>query len=151
MATFKWHGDEFLKRTKDELDKRLQTAGAAVQSRVVESLSTSGRGAAASAKWGRGPIRSKEKMRVGKKKSVYIFRSKPGEPPHAQTGLLMKSIFWQLTGRGSVIIGTPLKYGRALELGYEKNNLLPRPYLVPGLNWSLSRVQAIMTRPFPFG
>jgi hypothetical protein len=152
MTRVEWRGDEFSQKAEAEINKRLKVVGAALQAYIVKSMKTSGRSHTAASKWGLGPIRSRERMRVGKNKSVYIFRSKPGEVPHAQTGLLRQSIFWDLRkgSSPSVIVGTPLKYGRALELGNEKGNLLPRPYLLPALEAMQWRIQGILTKPFRF-
>jgi hypothetical protein len=148
MAGINWRGDEFMREMRKEIDKRLSTCGEVVRAAVVSSMDTSGRSIGAAAKWGIGPIRSREKMRVGGKKSVYIFRSRPGEVPLVQTGMLKKSIFWTLTGNNSVIVGTPLKYGKYLEKGTP--HMDPRPYLLPALVASIWKIQGIIKKPFRF-
>ena len=152
MADFTWRGDAFLAHVKDHIEKRLKTAAEVVKSEVVRSMNVSGRSAQAAAKHGTGPIRSRERMRVGKKKSVYIFRSRPGEVPHVQTAQLKRSIFWEYQPSGpggvpSAIIGTPLKYGLYLERGTRR--MAPRPYLRPALLRSTSAIQGIFSAPLP--
>lgn len=69
--------------------------------------------------------------------------SKPGEPPHVDTGRLRQSIFWNLhaDGRG-VRIGTNVKYGKWLEEG--TRHMAPRPYLRPSLNESRAMIKMIL-------
>ncbi len=66
--------------------------------------------------------------------------SKPGRPPHKQTGnlsrswqygpLVIKRQRWNLTGTyKQARVGSATKYAAALEYGYKPRNLQPRPYL----------------------
>lgn len=64
--------------------------------------------------------------------------SRPGEPPHVDTGRLRASItheidrsFFNIIGR----VGTNVDYGRDLELGTSK--MLPRPWLRPAMRRTL--------------
>lgn len=68
-------------------------------------------------------------------------RSLPGDPPHAETGALKKSIFWKIVGDG-VIVGSALLYGYWLETGTK--NMAARPYLEPTMNKLRALIQRII-------
>lgn len=143
-----WRGDEFNAMLLREAEKRLKVVGEVVKSTIVKSMDVSGRSITAAAKHGLGPIRSRERLRVGKKKQVYIFRSLPGEIPHVQTAMLRRSIQWEFRrDELRVRIGSPLKYARALELGTSR--MKPRPYLRRGLISSLDRIKRILCAKLP--
>lgn len=68
--------------------------------------------------------------------SGYLYRhpaggtyraSAPGEPPAERTGDLMDSVHYIVQSELSVLVGTPLLYGRFLEMGTEK--IKQRPWL----------------------
>ena len=114
-VSIKWNQTKVLAEVKHGLANRLSLIGEHVSNSYKANLSTPV-----------SKVRKKRRGRTsrGEKGSTYTHavsssRSKPGEYPRAETGLLMKNIFWNLTnGVGSmhVIIGTPSKYGAALEL-----------------------------------
>jgi hypothetical protein len=65
--------------------------------------------------------------------------SAPGEPPAADTGNLRRNV---TIAKPTMIneenavgwrIGVAVKYARALEFGYPKRRLLPRPYAIPSI------------------
>ena len=60
-------------------------------------------------------------------------RSKPGEPPHVQTGFLKKNIAFELIGSDTAIVGAneAVKYAYWLEYGTSK--MEARPYLRPAV------------------
>lgn len=66
-----------------------------------------------------------------------VERSKPGEPPRRQRGLLYNSMTYEVKDsfRGVLTRVGPsvraARYARALELGYAPGGLEPRPYLAP--------------------
>jgi HK97 gp10 family phage protein len=85
-------------------------------------------------------------------KLVYgAFASRPGNPPHKQTGRLQGSITWELSRRGlfgrglMARVGTNLTYGRYLELGTRK--MRPRPWLRRSINEVKPQIKMILTRP----
>ncbi len=73
--------------------------------------------------------------------------SRPGEPPHKQTGHLARSIAWEVEGRVARV-GTNVKYGRMLEEGTA--NMSPRPYLHIGLADKILEIQYILSKPMSF-
>jgi len=78
-------------------------------------------------------------------KTVYgAFPSKPGEPPHKQTGHLRRSITHEVDRVNLFArIGTNVEYGRYLELGTKR--MAPRPWLRRALNEMTSKVKSILT------
>lgn len=82
----------------------------------------------------------KGKSQIAFKKNEINFdveRSKPGEPPRRQRGLLYNSMTFEVRDsfRGvKARVGPSVRvarYARALELGYAPGGLAPRPYLAP--------------------
>ena len=67
------------------------------------------------------------------KKERAANRSKPGEPPHRQTGTLIKNISHELIGSDTARVGVnkDVKYALWLEIGNSK--MEARPYLRPAL------------------
>lgn len=69
----------------------------------------------------------------------YHRASAPGEPPAANTGNLRRNVVLakpQIINEKDKIgwfLGIAVKYGRALEYGYPKRRLLPRPYVIPSI------------------
>ena len=66
--------------------------------------------------------------------------SLPGEAPHADTGQLHQSYATSsLASEDTVIIGSPLKYARDLELGTKK--MAARPHLSPAFREELPKTR----------
>jgi len=81
--------------------------------------------------------------RTYKRGGVTHMASPPGAPPNADTGQLMKSIAYQVSGDGTEgVIGTPLTYGLLLEMGTSR--MAPRPWLQPALDQSRDEVKKIL-------
>lgn len=74
----------------------------------------------------------------------WVQSSRPGTPPHKQTGTLQRSIAVETASHGmkaKVGPGQMLKYGRIQELGGKGLiNLPPRPYMRPALMAELQRI-----------
>jgi hypothetical protein len=71
--------------------------------------------------------------------------SLPGEPPRKRTGKLRASIAHAPREGGRIQrIGTPLRYGRDLELG--NSRMKPRPYLRPTLRRMVGRLNKTYVR-----
>ena len=83
-----------------------------------------------------------------KPKRIYGFPSKPGEPPHKQTGHLRRSVAWELVGLVARV-GTNLRYGRWLELGTSK--MAARPWLRVALAQCRSAIREILSKPMNLG
>lgn len=118
---FRWHGDEFMRKLRAEMEKRLATGAEVVRADAVRSIRT-----------------------------PYPPASTPGEPPHTRSGAsgLLGSVFCQVratASKPSAIIGTALKYGLFLEIGTSK--MAARPWLRPALTKTMERVKRIMTKP----
>lgn len=70
--------------------------------------------------------------------------SAPGDPPAPRTGILRKTIKWQVEGEGAEtegLVGSDQKYAPALEYGTSK--MSPRPWLRPAFQNSEAKVKQI--------
>ena len=77
-------------------------------------------------------------------------RSKPGEPPFAQTQKLWKSIeVVKEPVKMRVKVGTKVSYGKDLEFGTA--NMRWRPWLVPALVRSTPKIKALFAVPLKLG
>ena len=76
------------------------------------------------------------------------YRSKPGEPPHRDTGTLLKAIDYELVGNDTARVGVKkaVKYGYWLEYGTSK--MAPRPFLRPALAKSRKKIVKIFKDVF---
>ena len=78
------------------------------------------------------------------KRSMKSGSSAPGQPPGVDTGLLKRSLKFDVDPEKLVVtIGVEdgVPYDLALEFGYPPRNLQPRPYLRPGLKRAKRRLQ----------
>lgn len=81
-------------------------------------------------------------------KKIGAHRSKPGEPPRAQTGRLRASITHWLHPKLSIArVGTNVKYGKFLELGTRR--MKPRPFMLPALAKSHNIIKAKFEKGMP--
>jgi hypothetical protein len=90
---FRWHGQAVVSNMQQVMTSRMKTCVAFFRTKVVKSISTSSRASGA---------------------------SKPGQPPHANTGHLRRSIFGDVDSSRAAItgtVGTTAVYGAALEYG----------------------------------
>jgi hypothetical protein len=87
--------------------------------------------------------------RVRKGKLIYGANpSKPGEPPHKQTGRLLGSVAFTVDGLIGRV-GTNVLYGRWLELGTRR--MAARPWLRRALKEKESEIKTILSAPIKFG
>jgi hypothetical protein len=106
-GSFRWDKSAEAK-VRAAAGRGLRKAAALARSRIVRAISKS-------ARVGTGGIRTPVK---GSGPPMQFQRSKPGEPPRADTGKLRQSIFWSDDkARMVATVGTTLKYGVTLELG----------------------------------
>lgn len=124
-VTLKFTGQEQLRKALEkfgeEFRKEIQT-----HNRIIaESVRT-----AAIKRIQRGPATGRVYEKYKPRRSHQA--SAPGQPPMSDTGTLASSVaVADVPGRSEVRVGTPLDYGRALELGTK--NIRPRPWLNPSL------------------
>lgn len=133
MATIKteWHGPRRKAELMAEMKRRLSACAIIVASEAKRLVSTAGTGQA--------------RDKRGKFKRLYGANpSKPGDPPHKQTGTLRRSITWMIAGT-IARVGTNLPYGRWLELGTTK--MAARPWLRRALAMCRDRINSILSRP----
>lgn len=134
MATIKtrWEGPRRKAELMEALRRRLSAAAIVVAAHAKRLVSEAGTGQGRSAK-------------TGKFARVYGANpSRPGDPPHKQTGRLRASIAWELVG-AVARVGTNLPYGRWLEHGTRK--MAARPWLRRALSECRARVLAILSKP----
>lgn len=127
-----WDTRNFMRQVERERRGALKKAALVVVRSVKESMPDSGIAGAT-------------------KKEREADRSKPGEPPHRQTGWLMKNINYELLGNDTARVGVNdvVKYAAILEWGgwtgrNHASYIAPRPYLRP----ALKREQANILRIF---
>lgn len=121
--TNNWNGAAFSKKLAAHNRKNLAAAAEFLRSQVVERISESTRA--------NGP-------------------SKPGNPPHADTGKLMQTVFADVVSDERAIVGSPLDYAEYLEKGTAKMDA--RPFLEATLQDPdvAKIVERILTRPMKF-
>ncbi len=142
MADFVWHGPACLKAIEGELGRRLDASAITVANRAKKLLSVDGTGVAA------GPQRNARGQFQKSKRLVYgAFPSKPGEPPHVQTGRLRSSVAWERSGMVARV-GTNVPYGRYLEVNGPGGNGQKRPWLKRALSECIPAINIVMSRPF---
>lgn len=113
----KWSGEQIKREIARQVEKRLDLVGELIRGEIVRNISVSARA--------NGP-------------------SKPGEFPHADTGKLRQSIFWERKDRNTVIIGSTLKYARHLEMG--TSYMAPRPFMYRTIADNARRIESILSK-----
>jgi hypothetical protein len=141
MSNIKWYGDKFLRDLKAEERRRLARAAMVVERYAKRLLGVSGTG------WQkqiRGVVTVKKRGGKGKGWTVYgAFQSRPGEPPHKQTGELRRRVTHEvLASEGRARVGTNLKYGKWLETG--TRTMAARPWLARSVTDNISELRAIL-------
>lgn len=137
MAKVVWHGERVKAQIEREVGKRLKTCGQIGKDHAKQLISVDG-----TAKRGGGNRDSK-----GRFLTALIYNanpSKPGEPPHVQTGRLRASVAYEVSGLVARI-GTNVEYGRHLEIGTSK--MEPRPWLRRMLIERMTIFRRILTAP----
>ena len=114
-----WLGSKVTNAIHNKLTRRLGVVGEIVASYARESISTPTRTA--------GP-------------------SLPGEPPHADTGTLRKSVEWKVDEKNlTVEVGSNIPYALMLEQGTA--NMAARPFLVPSVENTRALWKRVLTKP----
>lgn len=136
-----WNGGALQARIRKEMGKRLAAASIMIRDHAKELISVAGTGsriARVTDKKGR-----KRKVKV----TVYGANpSRPGDPPHKQTGRLRGSVTYTVFGDSTrALVGTNVKYGRWLELGTAR--MPARPWIRRALQERKGVVQSILTKP----
>ena len=116
-----WHGPSVAKKIDSGMQRNLTKAALFVVRKVKESLTIAG------------PTKT----------NPGTSASSPGQPPHRRTGTLARSITHEVTAT-TARVGTNVKYARALELGYSRNNLAPRPYLRPAIYKNRTAIKKLL-------
>jgi hypothetical protein len=112
----KWHGEEFLRKTKEEQLRRLKRATIFLNTEVKRAL--------------------------GEDKSPPP--SEPGEIPHLEKGELRRSITWEVDEAAMIgRVGTNKIYGKYLELGTKR--MAKRPFLRPTLVRCQAKIANLLT------
>lgn len=140
----KWHSEKILKKVNKLVSKRMGKAMIHLQSAVQRKLSVGQ------------PTRRTNPGEGGVAVLVGLDPSAPGDPPRVVTSRLRTSITNNVSREGRQIVGrvgTNVKYGRRLELGFSGTdsrgrniNQAARPYLRPSLVETLPRLVGILTR-----
>lgn len=134
--------DRFRREMLAEQRRRLERSAIVVDREAKQLLSVAGTGVKNRAGL---LVRAVRRTR----RTIYgAFPSRPGEPPHKQTGQLRRSVTREIVTIPHVVarVGTNVKYGKWLELGTAR--ILPRPWLVRAFRESMPTVRSILTTPF---
>lgn len=156
-----WNGENYIREMNRKVGERVQAAAFHLVTRIRENISVAGTRVAASGFTGRGV--SYERANVGEERLEIIpnafgvkgkrYRkgrriyganpSKPGEFPHKQFGVLRRSIAQDYAPETvTARVGTPLSYGKYLELGSKK--MAARPYLRRTLAEEQQKIEEII-------
>ena len=134
MTTLRWDDKELVNAVGAAAARDLFRVGAAMESDIKRSFGSSG------AKFTKSGDR-----RYATKTERHGNRSKPGEPPHVDTGTLRRSITHQVVRTGGPTfavcrVGSNIEYSKWLELGTSR--MAARPFLRPSLARMLARIRA---------
>lgn len=136
-----WHGDRVRRQIEAEMGRRLKACGQVGKDHAKTLVSVDG-----TAKRSGGSRDSKGRFLKG---LIYnVNPSKPGEPPHVQTGRLRASVAYEVDGQVARI-GTNVIYARHLELGTSR--MAARPWLRRMLVEMTPTFRAILTAPIKGG
>lgn len=127
MGKVNWYGDRVRRSIHSEMSKRLRLCGQLGKDHAKELISVDGTGKATGGSliYGANP-------------------SRPGEPPHVQTGRLRGSVAFEVDGM-TTRIGTNVVYGRHLETGTSR--MAARPWLRRMLIERIPIFRRILTAP----
>lgn len=135
-ARLDFRGDEVRGRIRAELIRRLRICAILVWNTWKELLNVDGTGV-------REPSGAKGRFLSQKAKLIYgAYPSKPGEPPHKQTGRLLASAAWEISGLVARV-GSNVPYARILEFG--GRFVAPRPSLRVADKLCRDRVRRILS------
>lgn len=115
-----WHGPKIANLTRVEASRRINRCAVALHSEIVQRISISTRA--------HGP-------------------SRPGFPPHADTGRLRQSVVLHPASPDNLVarVGTNLIYGKYLELGTK--HVAARPFLRKTLREMRGQLRLIFMEP----
>ena len=166
MTGYRWHGDEIKRQLEAEIRRRLMAAAIVVQGHAKQLISgegagvwlgkgkgSVGRGAKAVGWKGKHGLVLKSSKglvaqhRTSKRQNLAYgaFPSKPGEPPHAQTGRLRGSVAWEMASRFVARVGSNSKYAKYLELGTSR--MAARPWLRRALSEMGDKIRRLLSAP----
>lgn len=126
----RWDGPAATALVLAEFTRRLKACAILVSTTARKDLSVPGTTTVVVGKTKAGKTRTKRRYNTNP--------SKPGEPPHKQTGRLRASVAWELVGL-TARVGTNVKYGRILELFRD------RAWLRPALQKCRARIEQILS------
>ena len=131
----KWYGEQIQEMIRAEMGRRIDACCIAVEGYAKKLLSVEG---------GTKLTGRDSKCRFQSKIINNTNPSKPGEPPHKQSGHLLGKVAHERTGLIGRV-GTSVPYGRLLELGTSR--MAARPWLRRSLNAMQGFIRAVMSRP----
>lgn len=144
----RWYGDKWKRELRAEARRRNAACAIAVHNRAKTLLSVEGAGARVrnKATGGTEVVQARKGRRTIGALIYRAFPSRPGEPPHKQSGHLLGSVGWELVSNAVARVGTFLRYGRWLELG--TRIMAARPWLRRALREMTPFIQAVWNRPW---
>ena len=133
-SNFKWYGAKVKRKVKAGMGKNIRLAAEALASDIRRKFPASGQ---AGTRSGGGDVRN---------------ASFAGGIPNVQTAHLKRNIGVDMKGKTTARVGTGIGskqsvgYALWLEFGAPTINLLPRPFLRPGLKRNKRKIMQIMGR-----
>jgi hypothetical protein len=141
-----FYSEHLRERIEREMERRIRVCCRLLVTHAKDLISTDGTGRRAS---GRTVKRGGVVRKFRKGSLIYGANpSKPGEPPHVQTGRLRSSVAYEIVSATVGRVGTNVKYGRWLELGTRR--VAARPWLRRALAEKQDEIRAILTAPMNF-
>jgi hypothetical protein len=142
MGSLRWHGDAVQGRIRAEMKRRISYCCLLVLNWAKQLINVEGTAKSKAA----GKRNAKGQFLKGSGKLAYGANpSKPGEPPHKQTGRLLGSVAFEVSDDLEGRVGTNLKYGRWLELGTRL--MAARPWLRRALKECQAQILAVLKAP----
>ena len=132
-----WRGAEVLKKYREKLSRNMDRVGVTLQREVVQSFGNP-------PPYPEGGATTVEGNRISAKRWRRMHHSEPGDPPFVQTGMLRRSINYNVDGT-KLLLGSTLKpqgsdhsYAWLLEWG--SSIMAARPYLRPAVRRNKSLI-----------
>ena len=111
-----------------EAKRLVRDTGARIKQTAIDSIEEGDKSGRIYLK-GKAPKMGKRGKKLKDRRKEHIA-SAPGEPPATDSGQLVGSIDYEMTGEASAVVGTNVEHGMHTEFGTSRG-MAPRPWLGP--------------------